>query len=285
MSLTKIGIGTPQARWRDITQSGLASIMPVMRFWPEGGTHWVSRMARSASWRSVKPSMLVARRFPSPLRGGVRGGGGHGRVRGSPTRRFAPPSPQGGGYAGGGRVAADRPVHGDEPLRRVAEDDGLLGAPGVRVLVLEAAAGDQRVGLRECLDDRVVGVALVAVLLEHALALEAGGVAGESAVGVDGEGDVRADAARDQVGLIGHPNLEVVAAVAGRRVHEAGAVLVGDVIAVEQRHVEVITHLPCRGCAANAGPKHRIDICPKLEGLQPSPLSSLARQAFWQGSA
>ena len=57
MSLTKIGIGTPQARWRDITQSGLASIMPVMRFWPEGGTHWVSRMARSASWRSVKPSM------------------------------------------------------------------------------------------------------------------------------------------------------------------------------------------------------------------------------------
>ena len=104
----------------------------------------------------------------------------------------------------------------------------------MRVLVLEAAAGDQRVGILQRLDDGVVGVALVAVLLEHALALEAGGLAREGAVGVDGEGDVRADAARDQVGLIGHPDLEVVAAVAGRGVHEAGAVLVGDVIAVEE---------------------------------------------------
>jgi NAD(P) transhydrogenase subunit alpha len=34
--------------------------------------------------------------FPSPLRGGVRGGGSYGRNN-PPTRRFAPPSPQGGG--------------------------------------------------------------------------------------------------------------------------------------------------------------------------------------------
>ena len=40
--------------------------------------------------------------------------------------------------------------------------------------------------------------------------------------------------------LLGHPDLEVVAAVAGRGVHEAGAVLVGDVIAVEQGDVEVV---------------------------------------------
>ena len=44
----------------------------------------------------------------------------------------------------------------------------------MRILVLEAAARDQRVGVGQRLDDGVVGVALVAVLLEHALALEAG---------------------------------------------------------------------------------------------------------------
>ncbi len=32
--LTNTVIGTPQARWRDTTQSGFASIMPVMRFSP-----------------------------------------------------------------------------------------------------------------------------------------------------------------------------------------------------------------------------------------------------------
>ena len=110
----------------------------------------------------------------------------------------------------------------------------------MRVLVLQAAARDQRVGFHQRLDDGVVGVALVAVLLEHALALEARRLAGERAVGVDGEGDGGVDAARDQAGLIGHPDLEVVAAVAGRGVHEAGAVLVGDVIAVEQGHSEVV---------------------------------------------
>ena len=33
-SRTNTVIGTPQARWREITQSGLLSIMPVMRFSP-----------------------------------------------------------------------------------------------------------------------------------------------------------------------------------------------------------------------------------------------------------
>ncbi len=155
---------------------------------------------------------------------------------------------------GGGR-RGDRPVHGDEPLGRVAEDDGLLGAPGMRVLVLEAAARDQRIGVLQRLDDGIVGVTLVAVLLEHALALEAGGLAGEGAVGVDGEGNVRAYAALDQAGLVGHPDLEVVAAVPGRRVHEAGAVLVGDVIAVEEgdRKVIAIAEVSEWMCTRNGG--------------------------------
>ncbi len=36
---TKTAIGTPQARWRETTQSGRFSIMPVMRFSPDCGTH------------------------------------------------------------------------------------------------------------------------------------------------------------------------------------------------------------------------------------------------------
>ena len=110
----------------------------------------------------------------------------------------------------------------------------------MRVLVLEAAAGDQRVGVLQRLDHRVVGVALVALVREHALALEARRLAGEGAVGVDGEGDGGVDAARDQRGLARHPDLEVVAAVAGRGVHKTGAVLVGDVIAVEEGDIEAI---------------------------------------------
>ena len=51
--LRKTVIGTPQARWRDTTQSGRPSTMPRMRFSPDSGTHSVSSIAFTASWRSV----------------------------------------------------------------------------------------------------------------------------------------------------------------------------------------------------------------------------------------
>ena len=54
-SFTNTAIGTPQARWREITQSGRLSIMPVMRFSPCGGTQRVTLIAESARWRSVSP--------------------------------------------------------------------------------------------------------------------------------------------------------------------------------------------------------------------------------------
>ena len=55
-SRTNTAIGTPQARWREITQSGLLLIMPLMRFWPDGGTHCVTEIACSARARSVSPA-------------------------------------------------------------------------------------------------------------------------------------------------------------------------------------------------------------------------------------
>ena len=48
-SLMNTVIGTPQARWREITQSGRLSIMPVMRFWPCSGTQRVTLIACSAN--------------------------------------------------------------------------------------------------------------------------------------------------------------------------------------------------------------------------------------------
>ena len=51
-------IGTPQARWRDTTQSGLVVTMPRMRFSPCGGTQRVSPMAFSARSRSVAPPSM-----------------------------------------------------------------------------------------------------------------------------------------------------------------------------------------------------------------------------------
>ena len=58
-SRTKTVIGTPQARWREITQSGRLSIMPVMRFSPCAGTQRVTAMAASARLRSVSSGFVV----------------------------------------------------------------------------------------------------------------------------------------------------------------------------------------------------------------------------------
>ncbi len=57
-------------------------------------------------------------------------------------------------------------------------------------------------------------------------------------------GIVGVDAAVAQRLLVRHPDLVVVGAVAGRGVHEAGAGVVGDVIAVEERDGEVVAE--CR---------------------------------------
>ena len=61
------------------------------------------------------------------------------------------------------------------------------------ILVLEAAAGENMPGLRQRLDDALVGVALLAVLIDDAGAVEARRVLGVKTVGVDGMGDVVGD--------------------------------------------------------------------------------------------
>ncbi|MGX0965828.1 hypothetical protein AB7M63_006277 [Bradyrhizobium japonicum] len=151
-------------------------------------------------------------------------------------------------------VIADVLVHRDEPLRRVAEDHRLLRAPRMRILVLEAAAREQLAAFDQRLDHGLVGIALLALVVEHALAGEAGGLCGVGAVLVDGVGDRGRDAARIELAGVGRPDVEVLAAVARRGVHEAGAGVVGDMLAGEQRHDELVTAAePAQGMGAFHG--------------------------------
>ena len=69
----------------------------------------------------------------------------------------------------------------------------------MRILVLELAARDQRAGRDQRLDDRLVGVALLALVGEHALAVEARRFVGEGAVLVDRVGNARIDVARREL--------------------------------------------------------------------------------------
>ena len=193
-SRTNTAIGTPQARWREITQSGLLTIMPLMRFSPCGGTQRVILMASSARARSVSAGFAL----PAASAIGLSIAMNHCGVLRKITGFF------------------ERQECGYWCLSRAR--------------AISMPASDKR------LDHGLVGVALLALVVEHALAGEARRLLGEGAVLVDGVGDDGVDAARGELRRVRGPDLEVLAAVAGRGVHEAGAGVVGDVIAGEQRH-------------------------------------------------
>ena len=153
----------------------------------------------------------------------------------------------------------DALIHGDEPLRGGAEDHRLLRPPGMGIVVLVAGAGEKRIGLDQRLDHRLIGIAELALVVDDALAFEARRLFGEEAVGIDGEGDRGVDAARFECGAIFLPDLEVLGAVAGRGVHEARAGVLGDVLAGEQRHAEVVA-VAAKGMSRSDGfessPRH-----------------------------
>ena len=71
-----------------------------------------------------------------------------------------------------------------------------------------------------------------------------GASAGEGAVFIDGVGDARVDAALGEQPPARHPEIEVLAAMARRGMNEAGAGVVGDVVAGEERDVEIVPSSP-----------------------------------------
>ena len=107
--------------------------------------------------------------------------------------------------------------------------------------MFEAAARQQHAGVDQRLDHGVVGVALFALVVDDAFSGKARRLIGEGAVFVDGVGDRGVDAARFQFTRIRHPDIEILAAVAGRGMDKTGAGVVGDVIAFEQGDGEFVT--------------------------------------------
>jgi hypothetical protein len=130
---------------------------------------------------------------------------------------------------------------------------------------VEGPPRPQHAGVDQGLDHGVVGVTLFSLVVDDAFSREARGLFGEGAVLVNGIGDGGVDAARFELTRIRHPDIEVFAAVPGCGVDEAGAGVVGDVIAFEQRYLKVVS-LPLQR-VRSVGDLRRIDILLSDEGF------------------
>ena len=174
-SRTNTVIGTPQARWREITQSGLLSTMPLMRFSPAAGTQRVTLMASSARWRSVSSGAASSVVLSPRLRGRRRRGGGVGHGATTVFTDPAPPhpapsaptSPRWGEVKQNGLSIA---MNHCGVLRKISgfferQECGYWCLSRPRAISMPASI--------KRLDDGLVGVALVALVGEHALAGEA----------------------------------------------------------------------------------------------------------------
>ena len=120
-------------------------------------------------------------------------------------------------------------INRDKPLRRIAENDRGFGAPGVGVAVLNAASCDQRIGLDQLGDHRLVGLALLALAVKNLKASEKRHEVLKSGILVDVMRHPLRPAAL-------HEALIVIGAVGGRGMHKACACVVGDVVAINHRH-------------------------------------------------
>jgi hypothetical protein len=114
----------------------------------------------------------------------------------------------------------------------------------MRILMLQPAAGDQHSRVGERRDHRIVGVALVPLVVQNALTLKSRRITGERPIGIDGVGNRRVDAALLQLAPVLHPDIEILPAVARRGMDKAGASLLGDMVAPQERHVEPIATEP-----------------------------------------
>ncbi len=141
----------------------------------------------------------------------------------------------------------------------------------MRIVMLDAAAGEEVAGVNQRLDDAIVGVALLAIVVHDAgrttfcRRAEARRVFGVETGVVDGEGDLGRDAARFQFASLRHPGVKVLATVARSGVDEARAGIVGDVIAIEKRDNEIVAKGGERVGAGDAGEFFRSDIADELE--------------------
>src|ERR1700730_5098896 len=102
----------------------------------------------------------------------------------------------------------------------------------MRILVFQFFTRKEIASFDQGLDDGLVGVAPVALVVDDAAASKSRRFLGEETIVVDGAGNAGVEAFCFERGLVRHPNVEVVSAVARGSMDETGAGLVGDVIPV-----------------------------------------------------
>ena len=122
----------------------------------------------------------------------------------------------------------ERLVHRNKPLRRITENKRLLGAPRMRILMLHPAARDQRICANQRINNRLVGIALLALFGDDAFTVKTRRFVGINTVGVDCIGNTRFDTACRQTLTAGNPDIIIVPSMTGRRMHKARTGVIHD---------------------------------------------------------
>ena len=108
--------------------------------------------------------------------------------------------------------------------------------------MLVARTGEQHAGVFQRGDHGLIGVAELALVVDDPLALEARRVLGEKPASSTVKGILVSICRSLRAGARLLPDLEVLGAVARSGVDEAGAGILGDMLAGQQRHVEIVAY-------------------------------------------
>jgi hypothetical protein len=134
----------------------------------------------------------------------------------------------------------------------------------MRIAQRGEAARQQIAGLDQLVHHRLVGRTILAALLaletDDFEAFESGAFGCVAAELVDGVGDRSINAARFQRFRVVRPHHVIVIAMARRRVDEARAGVVGDMIAREQRHIVLVSAEPSVAQRVHTGEPGGINI-------------------------
>src|SRR5579875_285977 len=129
----------------------------------------------------------------------------------------------------------------------------------MRILMAELAAREQHAVLDQRRDHRLIGVAPLTRVGEHAFAGKSWCGVREGTVFVDRVGNGGIDALRLELRLVRGPHVEIFATMARRRMDEPRTDVVGDVIPAKQRDSKVVTSPAKRMRTTNAGQLVRQD--------------------------
>ena len=137
--------------------------------------------------------------------------------------------------------AGKRLVHMGKPLRRGAENHRRFRTPAMRIGMAQRALCKQRTGGNQFLDDGAIGIAVLALRRQDALADQRRQPRGRGERTIFRDNVERIRIVRGVTCEQRGHQFEVFFAMTGRGVHEASAGIGGDVIARKQRYVEFIT--------------------------------------------